>query len=161
MADAVASHLPGSLCSIRIELSDDLHISIYPGFPEDLAAALEQIGIAAINLTPASSPVARLSDDPRWVGFIQSSGQSPYKHYRAVPVTRGSRLTGMIVSLFTEDRADGRAEQTLLESWGGFASLAVERRGLYEQLSFRAQYDSLTALLNRRAVRSRRFLDPG
>src|ERR1700722_16711993 len=151
MADAVASHLPGSLCSIRIEASAELRISIYPNFPEGLSAALEQISIASINLTPASSPVAKLSDDARWLRYIQSCGPSPYKHYRAVPVMRGSRLTGIIVSLFAEDRLDGRAEQTLLESWGGFASLAVERRGLYEQLSFRAQYDSLTALLNRAA----------
>jgi diguanylate cyclase (GGDEF)-like protein len=57
--------------------------------------------------------------------------------------------------LLTEDRADERTEQTLLESWGRFASLAVERRGLYEQLSFRAQYDSLTALLNRAALYDR------
>jgi diguanylate cyclase (GGDEF)-like protein len=64
-------------------------------------------------------------------------------------------LTGMIVSLFTEDRPDAHTEQTLLESWGRFASLAVERRGLYEQLSFRAQYDSLTALLNRAALYDR------
>jgi diguanylate cyclase (GGDEF)-like protein len=155
MADAVASHLPGSLCSIRIETSDDSHISIYPDFPENLAAALEQIGITSINLTPASSPVEKLSDDARWLRFIQSSGPLPYRYYRAVPVMRSSRLTGMIVSLFTEDRADGRAEQTLLESWGRFASLAVERRGLYEQLSFRAQYDSLTALLNRAALYDR------
>jgi diguanylate cyclase (GGDEF)-like protein len=155
MADAVASYLPGSLCSIRIEASDDSHISIYPGFPKDLAAALEQIGIASINLAPASSPVDKLSDDSRWLRFIQSCGQLPYRHYRAVPVMRTTRLTGMIVSLYTEDCPDGRTEQTLLESWGRFASLAVERRGLYEQLSFRAQYDSLTALLNRAALYDR------
>jgi diguanylate cyclase (GGDEF)-like protein len=155
MADAIVSHLPGSLCSIRIEASDDSHISIYPDFPENLAAALEQIGITSINLTPASSPVDKLSDDARWLRFIQSSGLLPYRHYRAVPVMRSSRLTGMIVSLFTEDRADGRTEQTLLESWGRFASLAVERRGLYEQLSFRAQYDSLTGLMNRAALYDR------
>src|SRR5450631_593367 len=155
MADAVASHLPGSLCSIRIEASDDSHISIYPDFPESLAAALEQIGITSINPTLASAAVDTLSDDARWQTFIQSSGQLPYRHYRAVPVMRSSRLTGMIVSLFAEDRPDGHTEQTLLESWGRFASLAVERRGLYEQLSFRAQYDSLTALLNRAALYDR------
>jgi diguanylate cyclase (GGDEF)-like protein len=155
MADAVASHLPGSLCSIRIEAPDDSHISIYPGFPKNLAAALEQIGITSINLAPASSPIDKLSNEARWLQFIQSSGPLPYRHYRAVPVMRSSRLTGMIVSLFTEDRSDARTEQTLLESWGRFASLAVERRGLYEQLSFRAQYDSLTALLNRAALYER------
>jgi diguanylate cyclase (GGDEF)-like protein len=155
MADAVASHLPGSLCSIRIEASDDSHISIYPDFPENLAAALEQIGITSINPTLASAPVDKLSDDAGWLQFIQSSARLPYRYYRAVPVMRSSRLTGMIVSLFSEDRPDGHSEQTLLESWGRFASLAVERRGLYEQLSFRAQYDSLTALLNRAALYDR------
>jgi hypothetical protein len=104
MADAVASHLPGSLCSIRIEASDDAHISIYPGFPKDLAVALEQIRITSINPTLASARVDKLSDDVRWLRFIQSSGQLPYRHYRAVPVMRSSRLTGMIVSLFAEDR---------------------------------------------------------
>jgi diguanylate cyclase (GGDEF)-like protein len=155
MAEAVASHLPGSLCSIRIEASDESHISIYPDFPENLAAALEQIGITSINPTLASAGIDKLSDDPRWIRFIQFSGQLPHRRYRAVPVMRSSRLTGMIVSLFPEDRPDGHAEQTLLESWGRFASLAVERRGLYEQLSFRAQYDSLTALLNRAALYDR------
>jgi diguanylate cyclase (GGDEF)-like protein len=155
MADAVASHLPGSLCSIRIEASDDSHISIYPDFPENLAAALEQIRITSINPTLASAPVDQLSDDAGWLRFIQSSARLPYRYYRAVPVMRSSRLTGMIVSLFAEDRSDGHSEQTLLESWGRFASLAVERRGLYEQLSFRAQYDSLTGLLNRAALYDR------
>jgi diguanylate cyclase (GGDEF)-like protein len=155
MADAIASHLPGSLCSIRIEASDNSYISIYPNFPQDLAAALEQIGIAAIKPTPAAASLEQLSDDPRWVGFVQSSGQLRYRHYRAVPVMRSSRLTGMIVSLFAEDGPNGHGEQILLESWGRFASLAVERRGLYEQLSFRAQYDSLTALLNRAALYDR------
>ena len=155
MADAVASHLPGSLCSIRIEASDDSYISIYPNFPDDLAAALGQIGVTSIKATLASAPLEKLSDDARWLAFIQSSARLPYRHYRAVPVVRSSRLTGMIVSLFAEDRPDGQGEQTLLESWGRFASLAVERRGLYEQLSFRAQYDSLTALLNRAALYDR------
>jgi len=155
MADAVASHLPGSLCSIRIDAADESHISIYPDFPENLAAALEQIGITSINPTLVSAPVSKLSDDVRWLRFIQSCGPLPCRHYRAVPVMRSSRLTGMIVSLFAEDRPDGHTEQTLLESWGRFASLAVERRGLYEQLSFRAQYDSLTVLLNRAALYDR------
>jgi PAS domain-containing protein len=75
MAEAVASHLPGSLCSIRIEASDDSYISIYPDFPENLGAALEQIGITSINPTVASAPVDKLSDDARWLRFIQSCGE--------------------------------------------------------------------------------------
>src|ERR1700728_4170403 len=86
MADAVANHLPGSLCSIRIEAPDNSYISIYPNFPDKLAAALEQIGITSINPTLASAPIDKLSDDARWLRFIPSSGQLPYQHYRAVPV---------------------------------------------------------------------------
>jgi diguanylate cyclase (GGDEF)-like protein len=155
MAEAVASHIPGSLCSIRIEASVDSHISSYPDFPANLSAALEQIWIALINPSLAPAPIDRFSDEPRWARFTLTSGHLPYRYYRAVPVMRGAQLTGMIVSLFAEDRPDGHAEQTLLESWGRFASLAVERRGLYEQLSFRAQYDSLTSLLNRAALYDR------
>ena len=43
MARAVASHLPDSLCSIRIEWNDASRISVYPGFPEALACALESL----------------------------------------------------------------------------------------------------------------------
>jgi diguanylate cyclase (GGDEF)-like protein len=44
------------------------------------------------------------------------------------------------------------ADLQLLESWARFASLALERRCLYEQLSFRAKYDDLTKLLNRASL---------
>ena len=155
MADAVASHLPGSLCSIRIEVSAEAHISIYREFPATLAVAVDRLGITHINPTLSSAPIEKLSDDPQWLRFIEASADLPYRHYRAVPVLRSSRLTGMIVSLFTEERQDCQPEEKLLESWGRFASLAVERRGLYEQLSFRAQYDSLTALLNRASLYER------
>ncbi|MEO8314691.1 MAG: diguanylate cyclase [Pseudomonadota bacterium] len=152
MTDAIASHIPGSLCSMKIEAPDSSHISSYPGFPRDLVMALEQIGIASIHPTPAPAPIEEFSDDPRWTQFIRSSGHLPYRRYRAVPVMRGSCSTGVILSLLAEDVPVEHGEQSILESWGRFASLAVERRGLYEQLSFRAQYDSLTSLLNRASL---------
>ena len=72
-----------------------------------------------------------------------------------MPILRNTRLTGLIFSFFEDSRLATHAEEKLLDSWGQFASLAVERRGLYEQLSFRAQYDSLTALLNRASLYDR------
>jgi diguanylate cyclase (GGDEF)-like protein len=155
MADAVASHLPESLCSIRIDASDDARISIYPDFPASLVNALDRIGIDSVNPTLSSAPIEKLSNDPDWLQFIRAAGDSPYRHYRAVPVLRSARLTGNIISLFATEGSDPPAEEKLLESWGRFASLAVERRGLYEQLSFRAQYDSLTGLLNRASLYER------
>ncbi|HEX4277330.1 MAG TPA: diguanylate cyclase [Bryobacteraceae bacterium] len=153
IAQAVASHLPGSLCSIQIELADAPRISSYPNFPDRMASVLDQIPIGALCATRSSEPVANLSSDPGWLRLTAESLLC--QRYRAVPILRDSRPTGMIISFFDEDCPDGHAEQKLLESWGQFASLAVERRGLYEQLSFRAQYDSLTGLLNRAALYDR------
>ncbi len=155
MAHAVAGHLPGSLCSIRIELTDASHISVYSRFSERVAAALDRFPIGSVRETLSSQPIAELSRDPEWLRFLETSGDFPFQHYRAVPILRNSRLTGMIISLFAGERPDCPTEEKLLESWGQFASLAVERRGLYEQLSFRAQYDSLTTLLNRASLYDR------
>jgi len=155
MADAVAGHLPESLCSIRIDASDDARISIYPNFPAAIVQALDRIAITCVNPTLSSAPIEKLSNDPEWQRFIKSSREFSYRQYRAVPILRSSRLTGNIISLFAEEGPDRAAEEKLLESWGRFASLAVERRGLYEQLSFRAQYDSLTGLLNRASLYER------
>jgi diguanylate cyclase (GGDEF)-like protein len=154
MAGTVASHLPGSLCSIRIE-STGSNISVYPDFPARLANALDLVAIASIHATLSPEPVAKLSNDPEWLRFIDNYGSSSLQYYRAVPILRNSRSTGLIISFFAGDRPDCQAEEHLLESWGQFASLAVERRGLYEQLSFRAQYDSLTTLLNRASLYDR------
>jgi diguanylate cyclase (GGDEF)-like protein len=57
-----------------------------------------------------------------------------------------------MIMLAQDECAQSSAEHKLLESWGRIASLALERRGLYDELSFRARYDSLTSLLNRAAL---------
>jgi diguanylate cyclase (GGDEF)-like protein len=153
MVEAVASHLPRSLCAIRIEVPNDSPIALYPGFPQPLAEALERIEIASINESLASAPIENLSDAAYWRRYIEQTGApAAYRLYRAVAVNRDSHRTGIILSLLREDCADSQSQQRLLESWARFASLAVERRMLYKQLSFRAQYDALTHLLNRASL---------
>jgi diguanylate cyclase (GGDEF)-like protein len=173
MAATVASHLPGSLCAIRIQLPDDNRstaegtprsadgatrddrISLYPEFPRALAEACERVDLSSIKETLTAAPLERLSDAADWSRYLQVATQEPHRLYRAVPVVRDSRRVGIILSLLREECADSLPQQKLLESWGRFASLAVERRGLYKQLSFRAQYDSLTSLLNRASLYER------
>jgi diguanylate cyclase (GGDEF)-like protein len=155
MAAAVSNHLPGSLCSIRIELTEASRISVYPQFPENLANALDRIAIASVQETSSPEPIARLSSDPEWLRFVARCGSVPFPQYRAVPILHNMRPTGLIISFLGQGRPGCPAEEKLLESWAQFASLAVERRGLYEQLSFRAQYDSLTTLLNRASLYDR------
>ena len=154
MADAVASHLPGSLCAIRIHVPGDEQIALYPGFPQAMAEALNAVPLGSIREALSCAAIDQLSDAPEWRQFLQTAANLSHRFYRVVPVLRESSRAGVILSLFCEDRAD-EAQQRLLESWGRFASLAVERRGLYKQLSFRAQYDSLTKLLNRASLYER------
>ena len=155
MADAVASHLPGSLCAIRIEVPEDEKIALYPGLPPWLAAALNRLPLDSVNETLSAAPIHSLAQEGDWARSIATAEALTHRHYRAVPVTRESKRVGVILSLLSEDCADSQSQQKLLESWGRFASLAVERRGLYKQLSFRAQYDSLTNLLNRASLYER------
>src|SRR6185437_6288994 len=66
MADAVASHLPGSLCAIRIQVPEDEPIALYPEFPQPLSGALSCIALDCINETLASAPLEKLADTPEW-----------------------------------------------------------------------------------------------
>ena len=109
---------------------------------------------------PSMKPYRRnrspaLSGDPEWRPVHRELRRLSVSALRAVPILRDARLAGMIISFFARNRPDYQTEEQLLESWGQFASLAVERRGLYDQLSFRAQYDSLTTLLNRASLYDR------
>jgi diguanylate cyclase (GGDEF)-like protein len=155
MADAVASHLPGSLCAIRIEVPEDGKIALYPGLPQWLAEAVDRLPLTSVSETLSAASIDKLSPDGDWARSIRAAGTPMHRLYRAVAVTRESKRVGVILSLLSEDCADSQSQQKLLESWGRFASLAVERRGLYKQLSFRAQYDSLTSLLNRASLYER------
>lgn len=156
MIEAVVNHLPRSLCALRIEMPNDKPIALYPGFPRSLSEALNRIDIATVNETLACAPIEELSSSPEWKRYIENAGTLvSYRLYRAVPVTRNAQRAGIILSLVKHDCSDSPSQQRLLDSWARFASLAVERRGLYKQLSFRAQYDSLTNLLNRASLYER------
>ena len=155
MASAVARHLRGSLCSIQIEMPEGSRISVSPNSPERFANALARMPISAMPQSLLPQATENLSDDPGWQELMESCGKDLLPNYRAVPILRDKRVAGLIFSFFGQEDSDwpeDSGEDKTLESWGQFASLAVERRGLYEQLSFRAQYDSLTTLLNRASL---------
>jgi diguanylate cyclase (GGDEF)-like protein len=152
IANAIANHAAGSLCSVRIEAPGGPHLSSCAGFPPGLAVAIEQTAMSSIRPALVPAPIGDLSQDPRWTQFARSSEHLPYTRYRALPIMREGRLSGVILSFLDGKVQVEPGDQAILESWGRFASLAVERRGLYEQLSFRAQFDSLTSLLNRASL---------
>jgi diguanylate cyclase (GGDEF)-like protein len=159
MSGAVARHLQGSVCSIQLDLPDATRIAVSPRLPEMFSRALAALPIAAMQNTLSPRPTKNLSADPEWQRFVETGGNPSLRKYRAAPILRANRPVGAIISFFEEVGGDTPANYTgtdaVLESWGQFATLAVERRGLYEQLSFRAQYDSLTTLLNRASLYER------
>ena len=56
---------------------------------------------------------------------------------------------GAIIAFFRDEKPTEDAFCEQISLWSSIAVLALERRRLYEQLSFRAQYDGLTGLPNR------------
>lgn len=91
---------------------------------------------------------SRISILPSGITSISNQGFS-------VPIlVGGNRMGTMTLESVNQSRLDD-AEQALFPSWGQFASLAIEKRGLYESLSFRAQYDALTGLHNRASLYER------
>jgi diguanylate cyclase (GGDEF)-like protein len=159
MSGAVARHLQGSVCSIQLELPDASRIAVSPRLPEPFSRALAALPIATMQQTLSPRPAKDLSADPEWQRCVETCAIPSLQRYRAAPILRATRPVGLIISFFQEVGDDAPSNYTetdkVLESWGQFATLAVERRGLYEQLSFRAQYDSLTTLLNRASLYER------
>jgi diguanylate cyclase (GGDEF)-like protein len=153
IARRVAGHLPGSsLCSICIEPADAARIAVYPHFPPDLADELGRLDIESIRQSATPIPLTELSENSGWMAYLARNPESAVRYYRAVPIQSGSQLRGLMICFFRERHPENVSAQMMLESWGQFARLAVERRGLYDQLSYRARYDGLTSLLNRAAL---------
>jgi predicted signal transduction protein with EAL and GGDEF domain len=71
-----------------------------------------------------------------------------FRIFSSAPILVDGRMAGVIAAFFA-DQNPSDAQPELLGSFGKLAGLALERRSLYEQLSFRAQYDLLTGLPNR------------
>ena len=142
-------------CSVQMELTGNRRISASPLVPEQLARVLDRIPVVSICQTLSASVVTGLSLDPEWQQCIANSGGGPRPGYLASPILQNRLVAGMILMLLPAERIATVADGELLESWARFAGLAIERRGLYEQLSFRAQYDALTMLLNRASLYDR------
>jgi diguanylate cyclase (GGDEF)-like protein len=152
ICDAVVAQMPGSLCAIKIQLAGNTQISHCPGFPRALERALDSVSLASLRATTGFLPIASLSDGPEWGAFVRGSPGLQHQYYQAVNIVLNASITGVMIMLTQDECAQSSAEHKLLESWGRIASLALERRGLYDELSFRARYDSLTSLLNRAAL---------
>jgi diguanylate cyclase (GGDEF)-like protein/PAS domain S-box-containing protein len=154
MAMAVERQIPFSLCSIQLE-SPAQRISVSPHVPERLAQVLGRISIASVREASSVTPIAGLSRDPEWQQCVESSTGLHEQNYVAASILQNRLVAGVFIILLPGDKLAPTADRELLESWARFAGFAIERRALYEQLSFRARYDELTSLLNRASLYDR------
>ena len=91
---------------------------------------------------------------PPGSGLLTTHVPVRFRTFSSTPILVNGRMIGVIAAFFA-DKSPPNPQSDLLASLGKLAALAIERRSLYEQLSFRAQYDLLTGLPNRPNVYER------
>jgi predicted signal transduction protein with EAL and GGDEF domain len=72
-----------------------------------------------------------------------------FQYFCSAPIVVDSRPTGAVTIFFRDVKHLGDAPGEQLRLWCNIATLALERRRLYDELSHRATYDGLTGLPNR------------
>ena len=146
LAETVARHLPEAACSVQLDVPDMSELSLSPSMPEFSAPDLAAISAAL------AEPEASASTSVDTSASVSGRDPGDNKIRREVAIMRGCQRVGAIVTLWPSVRQVSREQTGILESWGRFAGLAVERRDLYDQLSHRARFDNLTSLYNRASL---------
>jgi len=154
LAQAVEEHCIGVSCSIQLRLPDGQRLgaspSVAPGWQQVLAAIpIEDFCGAGVHALSelAQSPVWKAIADPRVAGRFQ--------RLCLAPIERESRLIGVVVAFLAGELVLRRSERDFLVSASKLASLALERRVLYDRLSYQAEHDELTGLENRAVILSK------
>ena len=126
IARAAEKHASNAICSVHLELSDGSRI--------DRFSSPRPATISASDVDGETS-----------TGWIHVQ----------IPISAEGGIKGSMVMRSRDASGLSDEDQALFPSWCRFASLAIERRGFYETLSFRARYDALTGLHNRASLYER------
>lgn len=140
VCEAAARRLKIAACSVQLNRADGSRLAECPNVREHIAAALSSVAVDSI---PESLP---------------SLAQTGFEYPCAAPIRRNRATVGFLVGFSAEPPAEPPLVSGL-EAWSNIATLAVERRGFSEQLSYRARHDSLTGLVNRASLYERLELE--
>ena len=143
VCEAAARHLGITACSVQLNLPDGSRVSATVGIAESAAAVLSGV---VIESPEQLAGLPRLND----AGLGRSC---------AAVVHRGQKAVGFLMGFDAAEFFPTPAQTAILESWSNIASLAVERRGFFDQLFYRARHDSLTGLMNRESFYERLGLE--
>ena len=149
IAEAVAVHCKNAACAILLAEPRDRRVCTVPVMPTGWLEALGRIEVSSISFAAEFREPKQLCADPAWSRFIDSHPGARFGSTYAAPIMVDARSVGAIVTFFRDEKPAEDAFGEQIGLWCSIAVLALERRRLYEQLSFRAQYDSLTGLPNR------------
>jgi diguanylate cyclase (GGDEF)-like protein len=145
---AIEEHCIGIACSIQLRLPGGKRLSASPALSPQWQQALTGIPIEEF-CAPGAHPLHALSRNPLWATAVEQEGAGRLQRFHLVRIQRDARVIGVIVAFLAGEVQLRRAEQDFLDSTAKLAALAVQRRVLYDQLSFRARHDQLTGLENR------------
>lgn len=155
LTQAMDEHCVGISCSIQLCLPGGAaRLSASPALPPEWQQALAGIGIEDF-CEAGMHALAELSPDPAWTEVVNSEASGRLRRFCLVRIQLESRVIGVVIAFLAGDISLRRSEQTFLESAAKLAALAVERRVLYDQLSFQARHDELTGLENRASLFAR------
>jgi diguanylate cyclase (GGDEF)-like protein len=149
IAEAIAVHCKNAACAILLEEPHGRRVGIVPAMPAGWLEALERIEISSISFAAEFRDPKQICGDPAWTSFLDSHPGSRFRSAYAAPIVIDAANVGAIIAFFTDEKPTEDTFGEQLGLWSSIAVLALERRRLYEQLSFRAQYDGLTGLPNR------------
>ncbi len=149
IAEAVALHCEGAVCAILLGAPHGPRVCVVPAMPGGWREVLGRIDIRSVSFSPEFRAPKQFSDDPRWVDFIDSQQNTRFRTFCSAPIVVDAATAGVIAAFFRDEKGSADAQGGQLGLWGNIAALALDRRRLHDQLSYRAQHDGLTGLPNR------------
>jgi diguanylate cyclase (GGDEF)-like protein len=155
IAEAIVSHNNGAVCAILLGPSHGPRACVVPALPADWLEALGRIDIRSVSCSSEFRAPQEFSNDPAWANFIDPQKAARFRTFYAAPIVMDDATAGVIATFFRNEWSAGDGRGAQLGSWCNIAALALERRRLHDQLSYRAQHDSLTGLPNRAMLEER------
>ena len=149
IAEAVALHAEGAVCVVLLASKQGLRVCAVPTLPAGWLDALGRLEMSSIPFSPELRAPEKFAADPNWTRFIGSQPSARFKAFCSAPIVVESETVGLIAAFFRHEKQATDAQGEMLALWCNIAALALDRRRLHDQLSYRAQHDALTGLPNR------------
>ena len=149
IAEAVALHSEGAVCTILLSAPQGMRVFAVPALPAGWLEALGRLDLNSISFSTEFREPRCFSGSPLWASFIDSQPALRFRTFCLAPIMVDSVTEGVIAAFFRNDKPCTDAQGEQLALWCNIAALAIDRRRLHDQLSYRAQHDGLTGLPNR------------